>query len=467
MFTFIHNSVRFIHYRWIAVPLLAAGPCFKVDIETNVKIERDGSSARHVSITTDQFKHAALLTELPQNPDKELALVILTNNGFDRVPRGPGIPSDGSKWTRTRGANANERVSDLSLHRRGRGEGATNEAIVTVDQYIIFQRIRYKETIRDSATRESMTQAADKVASQFSEALKLASRELLSSSFDLKVFENYLQTAFRKEFREFLVRTIGAHGNFSEMLRVLGDSLTASAIPYDFNALARLLKSESLATDDLELTLNSIVDGMLTKLATLLRRPGATPENPGQPVKAEELILLKTPGLAEQAISRALENQSNSTIRKFDELVQSAGSELFGSFGGAAFDPDLGSAEIRWKTTLQMPGRLLKTSGVPLEDGSILWLQLKSDLATRVNVQEAESIVMDARAITALGGNASNVTAEQILELLATLGDGRERTPNRECIAILKNAMDGTEEATAIMKKDDRLEPVRRILQIK
>jgi hypothetical protein len=146
-------------------------------------------------------------------------------------------------------------------------------------------------------------------------------------------------------------------------------------------------------------------------------------------------------------------------------LTRSA-DDLYGSFGGALFDPDLGADSVSWTTRIRMPGLLLRTSGTPLPSGEILWHFLSCDLALRQTPCTAESIVLDDRAIAALGGTSSGIEAPAILELLAELGAGRERRPVKSKCQTLTDAVNGDAAARERLRKHDDFDTARRVLRL-
>jgi hypothetical protein len=455
-----------------AAALLALGPCFRLRIDTDVSVQPDGSSIRNVVVSTNQPKHASLMTELPTDVPKDIALVVLTNGGFVKTTLPPafGQPGKDEKdsvaWGRSRGVPAMQKTTDLTMHRRGEAAGGGNEAVVTVDDYVVFQRICYRETIRDSATRESVRTASESLASRISDVLKHTFREMLGANYELKHLENWLQTDFRRDLRDTISRLLELRGSISEIAAAIDDALTLSGIAFDRAAFHRMVSSPSPEREDTQKVADSIVDGTIAKIASLLRRRGATDEEPGAPVTAAELQSLKAPNAFEEAFNRGIEKLGDPNIHKLDDLFHSAGSELFGSFGGAMLDPDLDSAEIRWRTVLRMPGQLLRTNGVPLHDGSVLWMQLPSDLGARSTLQEAESIVFNTRAISTLGGDVSGVTPEDILELISELGEGRSRAPEPKKVKRLRDALESEPDLRAKILRSDDLDRVRTLLHI-
>lgn len=459
-----------------SLPLLMAGPCFEVNIYSDADVLENGDSRRRVVIEISDTDHCKLLPELPRGEAKGPALVILTTPGFEQMLHLPEntrftqneLAPDPKQaaFTRTKTVRAGERTSDVTLVRQGEKDGAANEAAVRVDDYILLKRIQYLEIVKDNATRESMSDAAGELASTFSEIIKKTLRPLLTPQYDISDLENYLQTGFRKAFARMLVNALDEDSSRPSGMEAILDALIAEGIPIHQELILDLQNGKT----ELDAALSKITDdferAFSIKLASLLRRAGSTKENPGEPVKPEELTLLFARNVLNPALDRAVIEVTGDSKDALTKLLEKAGGRFFGSFGGVILDPTLDSAKIRWRTILTMPGQLLRTNGVPLRNGSILWLHLGADLALRQTRREAESIIMNPAAVAVLRGNVTDLSSEDLLELLASLGSGRERKPNSEIIKLVKSAIDGDADALKKLNAKKEWKAVQKILKI-
>ncbi|MBI3818335.1 MAG: hypothetical protein HY286_06555 [Planctomycetes bacterium] len=454
--------------------LLSSGPCLELAIQTDVHVLPSGDSTRHVIVETSDPSDCDLRSELPGGEHVSQVLFVIADPAFQPAnietfdsQLSPKIKKDSKRraWETTKSISAGTKTSDLTIVRRGETAGATNEATVRVDSFVLFRKITYVEIVRDTATRESMAAATAQVASTVSEVVKRAGRALLSDQYDLTDFENYLQSGFRRSFARMLVNMLDEDPDRPSGLMAVLDAMIQEGIPAPVEKIEDILSGKE--TD--ELVKNEVLENLkrafTTKIASLLKRKGATKENPGLPIKPEELSGIYNPGLLDSTLQRAMVDVTGKES-SFEDLFKSAGGQLFGNFGGVMMDPELGSARTRWRTVVSMPGQMLRSNGVPLRDGRVLWLHLSGDMALRSTRHEAESIELDRTAIASVGGDASNLKPEDYLELLSALGNGRDRKPNPKLIATLRAAVDGDASARHKVEKGDDFETVAKILKI-
>lgn len=446
----------------------AIGPCFQLRIENDVTVFRSGASLRTTTVVTTDTKRADLRELLPDKGNGEPSLVVLAPPSF--VPSTPpavrgGTPSASrAAWTRTREVEPGEAARDLTIHRRGRAQGAGNEATVRVDDYVLFQRVRYVETIGDSADTRSANATAETLALELSRITQRTAETLLARDFDVEPLQRYLSTTGVKALRDLFVQSIDANADLPAVV----EAAIAFFARESIDVPADLLRKAADGTLDLpaegDALLTGLRRGLVKKTASLLRRRDATAEAPGAPVTPQELDPLLTPGDVARAFERSIEAVSGKPAAAWNEGLLRGADGLYGSFGGALFDPDLGADSVHWTTRVRMPGMLLRTTGVPLRSGEVLWVFLSSDLALRQTACTAESIVLDERAIAALGGSAADAGPAEILELLTELGAGRERRPIRSKCQTLTRALEGDPAARELVRKHGDFEAARRIL---
>lgn len=446
----------------------------EVAIHTEVTVEPGGEMRRRVLIEYSNRDECELRTTAAADDTKKPALSIFTEAGgaqLAEVPAETQLSAQSIKdgkciaHERVRAVRAGERVSDATILRRGATAGASNTAAVRVDNYIIFRKYTYLEIIQDSATRESMGAAAAKIATNISEIVKKALRDSLAQQYDLSELESWLQSDFRRTLAPALVRILDEDPERPSGLEAIVDAMLQEGIHVNSDRILQFLNGTNRNPGSEEEILRDLDQGVRTRIASLLKRPGSTPANPGAPVKAGEFENLFHTETFKANLEKAFREVTGGGAG-LDSLFKDYGGELFGSFGGVAFDPELGSLSFRWRTLLTMPGQLLKTNGVPMRDGRILWLHLASDLALRSTRREAESIVIDRNAISSLGGDAANLAPEELLELLTSLGRGRDRRPVEEKIQLLQKIIRGDEDRNVLLRRDEYASLVR-ILKIK
>ncbi|HKE00746.1 MAG TPA: hypothetical protein VKE69_07045 [Planctomycetota bacterium] len=441
-----------------ALALLASGPCFELRIATEVDVRADGSSLRKVDIETTDPDKAALAAL--GDPAASGASIVARLEGFE-------VASKARRAQRTRRIEPGERARDIALQRHGRGPAASNDAIVRVDDYVLFRRVRYRETIRDGTERGGVAAAMEPVTELLSRTLSRAANDLLSAGYELDRLRAYFRGDGRRALQDIAVGVVEASDDEIAAVDTALAVFAREGVTVNGPALRRLLGGESTdVKEDLEAVETSLRDGCLAKVASLLRRRGTTPDAPGPAVAPAELQFLLAEDLVASTIERALVAETGSD-EGLKRLWSDRESDLFGCFGGAAFDPSLGADTVRWRTLVRMPGQPLRTNGAPLSDGTILWLQRSGDLAHRTTLLEAESLVLDDGAIAALGGNSSGLTAEDLLELLSDLGMGRDRVPKPKRVAELRAAASGDRAARErISSEGGEYDVVCRILRI-
>lgn len=439
-----------------------AGPCFQLRIETEVRVDESGSSTRQVLVeSTDTARVGLALPSSPTSADKLVVFPVAAFTADGPAPQGP--PS--ARWSSTQRLDPGETARDLEIGRPSGGARATQRAQILTEDYGVFRRVRYREQIRDGGSAESQIASAQKIAKSVSDLLRSAAQELLGNAYRLDELDGYLRgrgmTAFVDLWR--------LAGQIGDAPRESVDGMLALAQREGFaidGPKARAFLEKTI-TSDLELANlgRSLRDAALRKLASLLRRHGATPEHPGSPVAVEELSFLLDGELVLGALRRASERTLGSQ-NGLDQLLQAGGTDLYGCFGGAFLDPNLGDESVQWRTTLSMPGMLLRTNGVPLRDGRVLWLLLSTDLSMRTTQFEAESIVLETNRIVSLGGRKTTADPEEILTLLSELGAGKDRAPRRSLTDALRAAADGDAEQRARVLKDSSFELVRKTFEI-
>ncbi|MBL8693032.1 MAG: hypothetical protein JNJ88_02950 [Planctomycetes bacterium] len=453
--------------RWIlhaAASFVASfvGPCFQLRIETEVRVDESGSSTRQVLVeSTDTGLVSLALPSSPAAPSKLIAYPLASFTADGPGPKGP--PS--ARWSSSQRLDPGETARDLEIGRPSGGARATQRAQVLTEDYGVFRRVRYREQIRDSGSADSQIASAQKIAKSVSEVLRSAAQELLGNAYRLDELDGYLRgrgmTAFVELWR--LASQLG------ESPRESVDGMLALAQREGFaidGPKARALLEKTMSSEQELADLGrSLRDAALRKLASLLRRHGSTPEHPGSPVAAEELSFLHDAELVLGAFRRASERTLGSQ-NGLDQMLHAGGTDLYGCFGGAFLDPDLGDDSVQWRTTLSMPGMLLRTNGVPLQDGRVLWLLLSTDLSLRTTQFEAESIVLETNRIVSLGGRKTTADPEEILILLSELGAGKDRAPRRSLTDALRAAAEGDAEQRSRVLKDPSLELVRKIFEI-
>lgn len=457
-----------------AAVLLALGPCFRLAVEVEVRVEQSAASQRTVRVETTDLAAASVRSALPQAPDPNCALVVLGAGEFQSeappapAPSGRDARKDAVRgvWSSVRRVAAGDRATDLSLHRRGKAPGASNEARVLLEDFVLFRRIRYHESIRDSATPESMGAAAERVASQLSEIAARAAADLFSGSYDARPLLEYLRGPGRHALARLIVTVIDANDDVASSSETIALAFAREGIDLDGEALRRLL-SGNPKNDDAARLQADLRAGISRRVASLLRRPGATAENPGTPVLAAEIDALASGTATAEAFARASESVFGASGKGLESAFADAGSDLFGSFGGSAFDPDLGATTIRWRTRVHLPGMLLRTSGTPLLDGSVLWLSLSKDLAQRATPLTAESLLLDDRAIASLGGTSSGTGPADLLLVLQSLSHGRELRPDPRLLETLREAVAGNAEARARVRDGADFEAAREVFGLK
>ncbi len=458
----MHISPRLL----AAVPLLFAGPCFQLRIDTSVAVNEDGSARRTVEIrSTDTTK---ISVRRPNEPGGfgGLALAVLLDGSFTTLP----VVSSGDKkpgaWSRTHRFERNEIARDVVLARRDTGPRASNAAVVHVDDYALFDRLRYRESIADGTDRAGMSEAARKIATLATEILVTAARDLLGAAYELADLEEWLRGEGHALLVRFVVDLVDAGEDHDAMLEACSAALRSASLATDDARLRRLVvPGVAKEPGDDAAFVRDFETAVHRRLTSLLRRPRTTRESPGAPVQEQELSFLRDHDLIQSTFQRAVLRITGSKDGLGDALEE-AGSHLFGCFGSSFLDPSLGGDSVRWRTVLRMPGQILRTTGVPLRDGSILWLHLSKDLAHRTQLLEADSIVFDEGAVALLGGRLDGVGPEEILELLSILGSGRDRVPDPRLVGPLADAVRGDPTARQKVLKDGDYETVRQILRI-
>lgn len=452
---------------------LAAGPCVELCVHVDVDVDPSGAARRSVYIETNDRANVEFIK--PGARSAGTAAWTVESDLDWNALRGQNSKSqltsgttDGGKvicFDSVRQVEKGKQARDLQLIRRGESTGANNDARVTTEDFILFTKVVFRETIRDSATRDSMTAAAAVIASHFSEILKLTLRPHLEHAYDTKLLDQYLQKEFRSAFARCLVEAMEGVEGTPGGIRAFADALVQEGVPINETRLIAFFESPSNEADFIKDVKENLRDGLIRKVASLLRTPGPESSGGGREVPWNDLLSKYTDSALRETYATAFQRVLG-TAPDMEVLFSSGGGRLFGSFGGVAFDPVLGACSVRWRTALRMPGQMIQTNGVPLRDGRILWLQLSRDLALRANVQEAVSICIHRDAIAAIGGISKVLDGDEALELLSTLGTGRERTPNRDLLAILNRAVSGETAALEEIHRDARLKPVVRIFEI-
>ncbi len=139
---------------------------------------------------------------------------------------------------------------------------------------------------------------------------------------------------------------------------------------------------------------------------------------------AQRLVTRGTPADAED-VRRAFEEFAIGEEGTDERLTEQLGVYFWGVYG----EP-VPSASVRFEWRLGMPGRLLRTNGVP-EEGGAAWSFPDDRLTAEDRLMTAESVVLRRESLRLLGARATfdAVETERLVELLAEAnGDSRGRS---------------------------------------
>ncbi len=269
---------------------------------------------------------------------------------------------------------------------------------LAVEDLVVLRRWVYTETYADPFGAAAIGSALDRLAGIAAEALADELRRQMGSTVDTTAVERFVKT----DARNLAAELLDARG------RNPGDARRA-AREADF---AKVLAKRGIAVAPAgdggfwDAQQAALVEWSRRRVAEALSRPDA-------PVSSEALTFWPTAdtwtGRAQEALERRL-----GSSEELDGAVTPALRAISGYYG------DAGSPRFRFEAALEMPGRILATSGAPGRDG-IFWFLRDEDLGTAGRTLDAESVVLDDEKLRALGARRELEPAQllQLTDILA------------------------------------------------
>lgn len=359
------------------------------------RVYRDGSVFRTILVAGREVDG-----KLPEEPRwlKDTAkLELASPEAWDSVDERPGYLSAEQTF------GSAEQVPPLLAHTEGEadeGRPVLDRSRIELenDDLVVLRRFTYRETRGDPYGIEELNAALDAMVDFAVRYLREEVRREFGPELDPARAEAFLRTD---------VRSLTA-----DILRILRQSSGAGDDGQATRPIAELLVRKSIfrpgeipvddleGNDILEFAAPRVTEWILAGLARTL----STPQR-----RVEPADLDFWPGLEDATALTSTEEPVDPRVQEFNEIGASLLQALSGSYGGE------GSPRFRFESRVEMPGRLLRTNGTPV-DGAVVWLYRNSDLMLGDVVLEAETVELDDEALKTLGAR-RDLDTPRVLQL--------------------------------------------------
>jgi len=280
------------------------------------------------------------------------------------------------------------------------------------EEWVLFRRHVYREVVRDPIDATGVKEAIDEVAQVSAEVLSVAFRELIGAGFEESDLFVRLEKDLPKLFRDagFIVwqelsqkEEDGLHPLDRMARRILSLSIKYG-LPLDSKWAMRLNENSEEAEEKIENAIVLWVEEMLQPKQVEVGRQAIYPE----------LKPLLFGGPLEQAIEIAAAKKFGGE-EAVDEWMEDINSRVFGAFGPNRDD-------VRFRVSVKLPGALLKTNGWIHEDGRTFHDFLAGEAFPDGAGLQAESIVWNYEALSALGLGSLIPNNEAALDWISLAG---------------------------------------------
>ncbi len=421
------------------VLLLAACPETRVEVTTEV--QSAGTVLRTVRIRTTDDDRPAPLPEDLRDPAP----------GYVVLRRGEGVLEATGSFP------AAEVPPAFAFVAEGMARQAGSSTTYRAEDWVLYTRHRFQETVRDVVDPDDIRDALDEGAGVLVDLLRRSFQELLGEDFDATVLRARLDGDLRRLLREVVFLSWQILGTSREpFLEVLPDRL------------APLLRRHGLdlTAADLATTLEGDEDAPETRrvrqaVAAWLQA-GLVPRKGGErvPVVPDlEPLLFDGPFGASFQVAVRQHFGSEAAFRDWWKQLEL---RIFGIFGQGR--------ELRFHLRVHMPGELLRSSGWLDNAGwSFLEFPARDAYPSGAGIT-CESVEWNGTALAALPGLSLVTDNATALAWTWVLGEGPEGGPEparadllRRCVAA--RSLAPLEEAIAELAEQGREGEVRRRLE--
>ncbi len=269
---------------------------------------------------------------------------------------------------------------------------------LAVENLVILRRWVYTETYADPFGAGAIREALDRLAGIAADALADELHRQMGSKLDTSGAERFVKT--------------DARNLVAELLDARGKSPGEAGAAARRAEFAKILARRGIAVAPAgesgfwDAQQAALIDWSRRRVADALSRPDA-------PVSPEALEFWPTPDDWTSRAQEVLERRFGSS-EELDAAVTPAYRALSGYYG------DAGSPRFRFELALEMPGRVLATSGAPGRE-AVLWFLRDEDLGAAGRTLEAESVALDDEKLRALGARRELDTSQllQLTDILA------------------------------------------------
>jgi len=367
----------------LVLAVLAMSGCGEeIVVRETTRVYRDGSVFRTIAVAGREADG-----QLPQEPrwlKDNARLELASPEAWDSVDERPGYLAAEQTF------GSAGQVPPLLAHSEG-GENEQREVLdrsrieLVSDDLVVLHRFTYRETRGDPYGIEELDAALDAMVDFAVRFLRDEVRREFGPELDASRAEAFLRTDVRSLTGDVLriLRQSSGLGSDAQATRPIAELLVRRGI---FRP-GEIPVDEIEGDDILDFTAPRVTEWILGGLARTL-------STPGRPIEPADLDFW--PGLEDATAIENTDEPVDPRMQEFNEIGSSLLRALSGYYGND------GSPHFRFESRVEMPGRLLRTNGTPV-DGAVVWLYRNSDLTLGDVVLEAETVELDDDALKTLG----------------------------------------------------------------
>jgi|GEM_PF-1018204 hypothetical protein len=382
--------------------LLSLGSCRETLIAVETIVAQGGSATRTMTVTSHDLSESDQpLTSHPEDLRLPVAGWSLEKQEVGEFRASSYI------------ADLNQSGSPLSF--QSRGQSTRWNTTYKEQDWVLFRRILYQESVRDVIDPTTVKGAIDEASQVAAEVMSDVFHNLIGAGFEDSVLFTRLKKDLPAFFRDagFIVwqemsRT--AHQSRKDEQKRLERRILLLAIDYGLPLSPKWVTS--LKTNPGDDTDHKIEQSILLWVEELLQ---PTEIQEGRQAIYPDLKAMLFDGPFEQAVSDAAKDKFGGE-EGLDDWVKDIESRLFGAFGPSRDD-------VRFRLTVKLPGTLLRSNGWLQEDGRTFHEFLAGEVFPDGSGLEAESIVWDFNALSALGAGSLIPNNQTALAWMTLLGD--------------------------------------------
>ncbi len=390
----------------IGLPVVACRPEVAVAIST--RLFRDGSVERVVEIRGDAGDGTHL--DARDWLASEAKIALAEPDRWDRVDEAPG-------WLRAEGLFTSVADLPVALAHLESATAAPDRSRIELrrDDLVVATRRRWNETWGDPFGPADADAAIDGLLALARRALHDEMARDLGSDADLSGVDAWLAGEVRD-----LARALLADRRAHSGIEAAASRQAAFAATLASRGM-RVRQTPEL--DFWQRNADAVLAWAGARLAEAASRPA-------RPVTLDELTFWPASSQELEAAVDDVAARSFGSSEKLWDEAEPLLNAIEGYYASAA------AGRFRFELAIELPGRLLRTNGMP--DGDrVRWLFRGEDLSLRDVVLEAEAVELDDEALRALGARRSFEPAE-LLRLVDLL---TERDPRGALSAVLRRAV--------------------------